>query len=147
MLGAALRGGRGWSLEESPQNLAVDYLRRRFSGLIGIWAFGSRVTGGARPDSDWDLAILVPTYVDPVDRWDAANDLADLLQADVDLVDLRTAGTMLQYQIVSTGERWWRRDAAADLYEAVILAEWVALNEARMSLVRDILREGHVYGR
>ncbi|CAB1127772.1 Nucleotidyltransferase domain-containing protein [Candidatus Hydrogenisulfobacillus filiaventi] len=125
----------------------VEALRQALPDLLAVYGFGSRVHGTATPDSDWDLAILVPGKVDPARLWDLAGDLADVLGSTVDLVDLRAASTVLQYQVITTGERWWRRDSRADLYETAILSEKTALDEARAGLIGDILREGRVYGR
>lgn len=41
----------------------------------------------------------------------------------VDLLDLRAASTVMQYQIIITGQRWWARDAQAPLFEVAILSE------------------------
>jgi len=62
----------------------------------------------------------------------------------VDLVDLRTASTVMQYQIITTGERLWARDGQAALYESFILSEKTALDTARAPLLQDILRTGKV---
>lgn len=134
-------------MADSPQRAVVGFLRDRFGDLLAVWAFGSRVRGQARPDSDWDLAILVPGRANPVALWNAASDLSELLGAPVDLVDLRAASTVLQYLVVTTGERWWRRNARVDLFEAAVLSEKTSLDEARAPLLRDILHEGRIYGR
>jgi predicted nucleotidyltransferase len=125
----------------------VKTLRQALPDVIAIYGFGSRVQGAATPDSDWDIAVLVPGRVDPVTLWTLAQDLADILGHPVDLVDLRSASTVLQYQVITGGERWWARDSRADLYETAILSEKTAIDEARAGLIRDILREGRVYGR
>jgi predicted nucleotidyltransferase len=125
----------------------VSALRQALPDLMAVYAFGSRAQGTSTPDSDWDIAVLVPGQVDPVTLWTLGGDLADVLGASVDLVDLRAASTVLQYQVITTGQRWWSRDSRTDLYETVILSEKTALDEARAGLIEDILREGRVYGR
>lgn len=125
----------------------VQTLRQTLPDLLAVYGFGSRVQGTATPDSDWDIAVLLPRKADPVALWNLAGDLADVLGSSVDLVGLRDASTVLQYQVITTGERWWARDFHVDLYEAAILSEKTALDEARAELLGDILREGRVYGR
>lgn len=125
----------------------LDLLCSRVPGLLAIYAFGSRIQGTAGPQSDLDLAVLVAGYADPLDLWALAGDLADLAGCPVDLLDLRAASTVMQYQIISTGQRCWAKDAQAALYEAAILSEKTALDTARAGLLDDIQKRGTVYGR
>jgi len=53
----------------------------------------------------------------------------------------------MQYQIITTGERWWKKDFRADLYEAMVLNQKTSLDEARAGLIDDIMQRGSVYGR
>jgi hypothetical protein len=101
----------------------------------------------AGPGSDLDLAILVAGYADPLGLWALAGDLADVAGCPVDLLDLRAASTVMQYQIVTTGQRWWARDIQAALFEVAILSEKTALDTARAGLLDDIRRTGTIYGR
>jgi hypothetical protein len=64
----------------------------------------------------------------------------------VDLVDLRAASTVMQYQILTQGERIWAKDLAAGLYEAAMLTEKLHLDESRRSLIQDVMGRGAVYG-
>lgn len=125
----------------------IQALQMHVPNLLGIYAFGSRVHGTARPDSDLDLAVLVAGYADPLRLFELASDLADIAGCEVDLLDLRAASTVMQYQIMTTGERWWARDAQAALFEAAVLSEKTALDTARAALLRDIQNRGAVYGR
>lgn len=125
----------------------LDLLCSRVPGLLAIYAFGSRIQGTAGPQSDLDLAVLVAGYADPLDLWALAGDLADLAGCPVDLLDLRAASTVMQHQIISTGQRCWAKDAQAALYEAAILSEKTALDTARAGLLDDIQKRGTVYGR
>ena len=122
-------------------------LQTAIPSLSAIYLFGSRARGTAGPDSDADLAILADAPPDPVALWTLAGDLADLAGCPVDLVDLRAASTVMQYQIIMAGRRLWARDAGVDLYETFILSEKTALDEARARLLGDIAREGRIHGR
>lgn len=125
----------------------LQHLRQRVPNLLAVYAFGSRVRGQAGPDSDLDLAVLVAGYAEPLALWALAGDLADLAACPVDLLDLRAASTVMQYQIITTGERWWALDSRAALFEAAILSEKTALDTARAGLLGDIVARGSVYGR
>lgn len=129
------------------RNALIQTLQTRLPSLLAIYAFGSRLNGTAGPDSDLDLAVLVPGYAEPLDLFELAGDLADVAGCPVDLLDLRAASTVMQYQVITRGECWWARDAQAALYEAVILSEKTALDTARAGLMNDIRQTGTVYGR
>lgn len=125
----------------------VQVLQREVPELLAIYAFGSRIQGTAGPDSDLDLAVLVAGYAEPLALWELSGNLADLAGCAVDLLDLRAASTIMQYRIITTGERWWTKSSEAALYEAAVLSEKTALDSARAGLLADIGREGRVYGR
>lgn len=125
----------------------IEYLRMHLPNLLAIYAFGSRIQGTAGPDSDLDLAVLVAGYAEPLALWTLAGDLADMAGCAVDLLDLRAASTVMQYQIITTGDRWWTKDSQAALFEAAILSEKTALDTARAGLLDDICQRGKIYGR
>ena len=128
------------------QKIVVS-LQAQVPKLLAIYAFGSRIQGTAQADSDLDLAVLVAGYAEPLALWSLAGDLADLAGCPVDLLDLRAATTVMQYQIITTGLRWWAADGQAALYETAILSEKTTLDEARAGLLADIQQRGKVYGR
>ena len=125
----------------------LDMLRARVPNLLAVYAFGSRVQGAAGPQSDLDVAVLVAGYAQPLALWSLSGDLADLAECPVDLLDMRAASTVMQHQILTTGECWWAGGGQAALYEAAILSEKTELDTARAGLLGDIRKRGSVYGR
>lgn len=113
---------------------------------MAVYAFGSRMQGTASADSDLDLAVLVEGLAEPVALWALAGDLADVAGCPVDLIDLRAASTVMQHQILTTGQRWWAHDVQAGLFEAAMLSEKTALDTARAGLLADIAARGTVHG-
>ena len=81
-LGAVLRAG-------PPLRLAV--------------LFGSAAVGRRRPDSDVDVAILTADPIDADRARDFIVDLARAAEADVDLVDIDQAPTLLKWRIAVHG--------------------------------------------
>ena len=138
---AGSAGGQGMN-----RKAILDMLHSRVPNLLAIHAFGSRVQGTAQPQSDLDLAVLVAGYAEPLALWTLSGDLADLAGCPVDLLDLRAASTVMQHQIITTGQRWWARDRQAALYEAAILSEKTELDTARAGLLDDIRKRGNIYG-
>jgi len=126
----------------------VEMLRMRLDGLLAIYAFGSRVHGSADKHSDLDLAVLVQGYADPLALWALASEAAEIAGCPVDLLDLRRASTVMQQQVLTKGERWWALPGSeAGLFECAVLSEKLELDRARAPLLRDIERDGRVYGR
>jgi len=125
----------------------VQLLQTRVPGLLGVYAFGSRIRGDAHGSSDLDMAVLTDGYADPVLLWQISAKLADLAGCDVDLLDLRAASTVMQHQVLTQGERWWARDVQAGLFEAAALTEKLWLDEARHATLADVQARGSVYGR
>jgi predicted nucleotidyltransferase len=125
----------------------VAQLRATIPRLLAVYAFGSRVQGSVRADSDLDLAVLVEGYAEPLKLWEVAGSLADISGCAVDLLDLRAASTVMQHQILVSGQRWWSMDYRAELYEVAVLNEKFALDEARGGLLEDIAQRGQVYDR
>ncbi|MDP3439512.1 MAG: nucleotidyltransferase domain-containing protein, partial [Azonexus sp.] len=115
----------------------LQLLQAQLPELLAVYAFGSRQRGTAQPDSDLDLAVLVAGYADPLGLWETAGQLSEIVGCPVDLLDFRAASTVMQYQILSTGARWWAKDSAAAINEAAILSEKTELDQGRTAQVTD----------
>lgn len=124
----------------------VQSLRHRFPNAMAIYAFGSQMQGTANADSDLDLAVLVEGYADALVLWKLSSELAGLVGCSVDLLDLRAASTVMQYQVITTGQRLWSVGVATDLFECFVLNEKTALDTARQPLLQEITQRGSVYG-
>lgn len=129
----------------TPEGLVVRSLLAHWPDALAIYAFGSRVQGHARPDSDLDLALLVPGYAQPLQRWELAQQLAAALGCEVDLLDLRAASTVMQYQVLMTGRCLWAQQPAAALFECFVFNEKLDFDAARAGLLADIAQRGSIY--
>jgi hypothetical protein len=66
----------------------------------------------------------------------------------VDLVDLRAASTVLQMQVVSSGELLFEGNALErQRFEMLVFSSYARLNEERKAILQRIREEGRVYGR
>lgn len=113
--------------------------------LLAVYLFGSHAQGNHDPDSDVDLALLVAGKAEPVALWHMGQAIASHLDRDVDLLDLRAASIVMQYQIIYHGQRLWAGDDQAALYESFILSEKTALDTFRAGIIADIAQRGRVY--
>lgn len=125
----------------------VTALSNAFPQLLAVYAFGSRVHGSAHADSDLDLAVLIPGYAEPLQLWEAASQLSDVLRCPVDLLDLRRASTVMQSQVITQGKLLWSTQPETGLFESFVISEKIELDEARSGLLKDITTRGKVYGR
>jgi uncharacterized protein len=128
----------------------AHFVQKRLPLVLAVYAFGSRVVDNgqhASTHSDLDLAVLVEGYADPITLFELSGELADITGCSVDLLDLRAASTVMQHQILTSGQRLWAKDVRAGLFEAAMLTEKLHLNEMRQGLVEDIQARGFVYGR
>ena len=126
--------------------LIISTIHAALPDTLAIYVFGSRVNTTANVESDLDLAVLTTTYADPVKLWELSGDLAEIAGCPVDLLDMRAASTVMQYQILQTGYRLWGEDLSAGLFECYVLSEKNALDNARAGLLADIQSRGRVYG-
>jgi uncharacterized protein len=120
----------------------IATLQAALPNLLAIYLFGSHAQGNAGPDSDIDIAVLIAGKLDPLQLWELAQEIGPNL----DILDLRTASTVMQYQIITTGLRLWTKNAQAAIFESTILSDKTELDTARAPLLTDIQREGTIYG-
>lgn len=126
--------------------LLIEYVRKSVPDLIALYRFGSQAKGEARPDSDIDLAVLARDPIPSLRRFELAQELAIRLHRDVDLVDLRTASTVMRMQVLSTGTCLDAPDEPARReFEMYAYSDYARLNEERKGILDDIRARGSVY--
>ncbi|QEY15882.1 nucleotidyltransferase domain-containing protein [Cellvibrio sp. KY-GH-1] len=136
-----------YSLTSEAETLICIELQNTLPNALGIYAFGSRIQGTANAQSDLDLAVLVAGHADPLQLFEMANQLADKLGYEADLLDLRATSTVMQYQVITTGRRLWAKHIQADLFDVFVLKEKMALDELRAEQLNEIRETGRVYGK
>ncbi|MCM2680971.1 type VII toxin-antitoxin system MntA family adenylyltransferase antitoxin [Echinimonas agarilytica] len=102
-----------------------------------IYLFGSQANETATSQSDVDLAILLPRKLDPVERFDLQEKLARQFRQDVDLVDLLSASTVLQHQVVQSGKLLWGVEDDQAKFEMQVLSMYQHLNEERSEILKQ----------
>lgn len=125
----------------------MDYIRKMIPDLIALYRFGSMGKGTARPESDVDLAVLARIPIPSLRKFELAQELAVQLHRDVDLVDLRTASTVMRMQVISTGECLdTPNESARREFEMYAYSDYARLNEERREILKRIRASGLVYG-
>ncbi|REG80998.1 type VII toxin-antitoxin system MntA family adenylyltransferase antitoxin [Marinomonas pollencensis] len=105
-----------------------------------VYLFGSQADGNAAPSSDIDIAVLLKKKLDPVARFDLEQTLAIKLDKDVDLVDLLTASTVLQNQVIMNGELLFGSGNEQTKFEMQVMSMYQHLNEERADILQEYLK-------
>jgi len=115
-----------------------------------IYLFGTYGTTDEWPDSDVDIALLLPP--DEAERGghmalsNARVAIERLLGKDVDLINLRQVSTVFQKEIIMAERRIFCADAyAADEFEMLVLSYYQKLSEERADVLAEGLRSGRFY--
>jgi len=126
----------------------IRFLQERIASLVAIYHYGSTAVGGARPDSDIDLAILADCPI-PSDvlLFDFASQVASLLGREVDLVDLSRATPVLLMQVIQGNVLYCSDRRKLAEFETLAMSRYCRLNEERKDILRDIQARGTVYAR
>ncbi len=126
---------------------AVEAIRTALPDVVAVFRYGSTAAGVDRPDSDVDLAVLASAPVPALTRFDLQERLASLLRRPVDLVDLKTASTVMAMQVLANG--LLLLDVAEEVrgeFEDRVFSAYASLNEERRGILERIAAEGSVYG-
>lgn len=126
-------------LNPSKEQKIVEYLQQTLPKIQLIYVFGSRADGTNKSNSDWDIALLGQEKMDNVQRWQLAQELASLLNADVDLVDLLTSSTVLNMQVASKGHLLYGDINTKDVFETKVYSMYGRLQESRQDIIEKFM--------
>ncbi len=134
-----------------PLDSVIDAVRAEFPDVQAIYLFGSCTEADAGPESDLDVALLLPHAT--------ARDAGNLAMSDlrlnleetagcaVDLVNVRTVSTVFQTEIMRTGRPIYVADQEALAeFEMLTLSLYQKLNQERAAILHDAYTDGKVYG-
>lgn len=126
-------------MNPSNKQKIVEYLKQALPEIQLIYVFGSRADGSNKSNSDWDIAVLAQQKLDNVRRWEIAQELASLLNTDVDLVDLLASSTVLNMQIVSKGCLLHGDINTKDVFETKVYSMYGRLQESRHDIIEKFM--------
>ena len=126
-------------------NTIVQFLVKKINPYV-IYLFGSQAQQQSRKDSDIDLAFLSERTLSHYERFMIAEELAAILNYDVDLVDLKEATTVFQAQVVGKGKvLYCADDDKKAQFEMKVFKEYAILNDERAEILERIRKRGAVY--
>jgi uncharacterized protein len=128
----------------------VQIVLSEFPATQAIYLFGSFATAGEWPDSDIDIALLLPAALakqsGSLGMSELRFKLEDALKKPVDLINLRQVSTVFQKEIIMADRRIYCADLnAADEFEMLVLSLYGKLNEERRDILEEGLRSGRFY--
>lgn len=104
-----------------------------------IYLFGSYADGSQTDTSDIDIAVLCPSKINPLKRWDMQEALARQFNRDVDLVDLLSASTVMQFQIIKHGLCLFSVENESTKFEMQVMSMYQHLNIERAAILDELM--------
>lgn len=103
-----------------------------------IYVFGSAAKGTIRKDSDIDLAFLSDKEIEDHRVFMKAQEIAEKLGMDVDLINLKKSSTVFALQVITEGVVIFSKHEGKKMeFEMYTLSDYVRLNEERATVLRD----------
>ncbi|HDX9590627.1 TPA: nucleotidyltransferase domain-containing protein [Bacillus pseudomycoides] len=131
-----------------PQNMIASIIEKLTKTVNPYWiiVFGSTAQNRTRADSDIDIAYVSDVALDHYERFLLAQELADIVHRDVDLVDLSQGSTVFQAQIIHEGKTIYCSDEERKIvFEMKVLKMYARLNEERRVIFDAIKKRGAVH--
>ncbi len=137
--------------ENKNKDVIIRIILKHYPHVQGIYVFGSHDTEDEWPDSDIDIALLLPPRQSKETGLLALSScramLADYMQKDVDLVNLRQVSTVFQKEIIATGRLLCCGNPyAVDEFEMLVISYYQKLNHERQEILDAFLKSGRAYG-
>lgn len=128
----------------------VHILTEHYPALQGIYLFGSYATEREWPESDVDIAVLLPPIMaketGPLRISPCAVALTMAIERQVDLVNVRLLSTVFQYEIICYGRLIQIADIhAVAEFEMVVMSLYQKLNEERIHILNDFYETKKAY--
>jgi uncharacterized protein len=129
-------------LEQEKQ--IIGLIVTAFPDVQAIYLFGTYATQAFRPDSDVDIAILLPPKqakeVGFLGMSALRSQLEEVLKRTVDLINLRHVPTILQIEALKADRQIYCADEYASAeFEMLSLSFYQKLNAERAEIIQDIL--------
>ena len=133
-----------------PTHKILPAILRHYPDTQAVYIFGTYGTVDERPQSDVDIALLLPPQQAKVAAAMALSDvrveLETRLQREVDLINLRQVSTVFQKEIIMAERRIFCADAyAADEFEMLVLSFYQKLNQERQGILDEFQKTRRAY--
>lgn len=131
-------------------DLIVRIVLEHYPEVQAIYLFGTYGTPDEWPDSDVDIAVLLPheqaRQQPQLMLTPCHYALADALGRNVDLLNAREVSTVFQKEIVESGRPLYCADGdALTEFELLTLSHYQKLNEERKAIIESFHETGRAY--
>lgn len=131
------------------QHIIVKTVLAHYPAVEGIYLFGSHAENAERPDSDMDIALLLPHEPAKKDKnlilSPCRFDLEEALHRKVDLLNARQVSTVFQKEIISGELIYCGNRYAVDEFEMLTLSYYQKLNQERAELLEEFQKSGRAF--
>ena len=128
----------------------IETIVHTLNKLINPWIiilFGSYAKGRAFEESDIDIAFLSDQEVGEYQSFCIAQELAKIVGKNIDFVNLHSASTVFQVQVIGYGKVLYCKDETRRKYYFLrTFKEYALLNEERATIIKRIKERGTIYG-
>ena len=137
-------------MNQTMERSIIQIILEHYPTVQAIYLFGSYNTEDEWPNSDVDIAVLLP-YVEAKQVGSLMMSalrfaLERLLKKDVDLINVREVSTVFQKEIVMADRRIFCTDVyTADEFEMLVLSFYQKLNQERAAVLAEGLHTGRFY--
>lgn len=136
-------------MHEPMEAIIIETIRHYYPVIQGIYLFGSYGAGQERPDSDLDIALLLPPELAKGEKNLILSEcrfaLEEALHREVDLLNARQVSTVMQKEIIG-GRLIFNPDRqAVDEFEMLVLSYYQKLNEERKDILESFRRTRRAY--
>ncbi len=138
-------------MNTAPSDISIfQIIQKHFPTIQAIYLFGLYGTEDQSPESDVDIALLLPHAEvkahENLYGTELHSELEGLFGRSVDLINLRQVNLVFQKEVIMAGRRIFCGDAfAADEFEMLTIPLYQKLNEERADIVEDAMRTGRFY--
>lgn len=113
-----------------------------------VYVYGSFARGEEWPDSDLDIAVLLPPEQRIPDILELVGDISKHIHRDVDVVDLRRVGDVLRREVLESGRTLFESDPEKVLaWEASAMSQYAHYRDEVRGILDDFRRTGIGYGK
>jgi len=136
-------------MHESIEGIIINTIHHYYPAVQGIYLFGSYAVGEERPDSDMDVAVLLPHELAKREKNLILSEcrfaLENALHREVELLNARQVTTVMQKEIIGGRLIHASDRLAVEEFEMLVLSYYQKLNEERQGILASFRRTRRAY--